>query len=118
MTGGHPFYIGLFFLLVPYDIFLFYVFFAYVKTLETIISNNIQTFVTMKNIIVFIVIVLADCEIGYIVCYFASRLIHRLKNASIGIIQNLCTVKFFGKRVGCYKHHVRIQIDEICGIAF
>ena len=92
MTGGHPFYIGLIFLLVPYEIILFYVSFAYVKTLETIISNNIQTFVTMKNIIAFIVIVFADCKIGYIVCDFASGIIHRLEYTSIGIIQNLCAV--------------------------
>ena len=99
MTGGHPFYIGSFFLLVPYKVILFYVSFAYVKTMETIICNNVQAFVTMKNIIVFIVIVLANCKIGYVVCDCASGITHRIENTSIGIIQNLCAVEFFGKCV-------------------
>ena len=67
--------------------------------METIIGNNIQTFITVKNIVGLIVFVLADCEIGNIVCDCASGMIHRFEDSSIGIIQNLCPVKFFRKCV-------------------
>ena len=118
MTCGRPFYIGLIFLLVPYDIILIYVSLAYVKPVKTIVGNNIHAFVTMKNIIVFIVFVLADCKIAYIVRDCASGMIHGLKNAPVGIIQYLCAVQCFGECVGWYIYYMCIQINIICSIAF